>query len=149
MFPYAAIGSDGYIRRFLEYVPFLEKNNIEFYICDLFTDDHFRNVFSKPKYVQYWFYIDVLWKRILQVLKARNYEAAFIQRGLFPLYYDLTYPYLERLLRKLNSNITIDFWDAVFYSQPILVENTLRYVDKVTLTNDFLLQNFKKYKKPV
>jgi glycosyltransferase involved in cell wall biosynthesis len=81
------------------------------------------------------------------VLKARHYEAAFIQRGLFPMYYDLKVPFLEKLLRKLNTNITIDFWDAVFYNQPELVEKTLEYVDKVTVTNDFLLSNFKKYRK--
>ncbi|MHC1706171.1 MAG: glycosyltransferase [Bacteroidales bacterium] len=145
LFPYAFVGSDGYLRRFLEYLPFCEKSNISYKLCPLFTDAYARKQLKRGRFFQYLFYLRILWKRIPQVLQARYYRAVFIQRGLFPVYFDLKNPQLEKMLRKLNSNITIDIWDSIFERQPVLVSRTIQYADKLSLSNEFLMGHFNNF----
>lgn len=142
LYPYAFPGSDGYIRRFEEYFPYLNRDGISYKVCNIFTDDYVSKQLTGSKPGQYLFYLRVIWKRIPQVLEARHYHAAFVQRGLFPLYFDLEYPHLERLLRKLNKHITIDFWDSVFERQGMLVRETVNFADQLSLSNEFLMNHF-------
>lgn len=149
LYPYAAKGSDGYIRRFIEYLPYLEKDSISYELCDLYTEQQMRNAVYGKSIGRYRLYLNILRKRIFQVLKARKYETAFIQRGLFSIYFDLKHPYLEKLLRKLNKNITVDYWDAVFVKQKVLIERTAKYVDQISYSNEFIGAYFKTLGKPV
>ena len=146
LFPYAFVGSDGYSRRFLEYIPFMEQDNINYRLCPVFTDAYARRQLGKGPFYRNMFYLRILWRRIPQVLQARFYKAAFIQRGLFPVYFDLEIPHLEKLLRKLNNHITLDIWDSIFERQAVLVIETIRYVDKLSLSNEFLMNHFVDFK---
>jgi len=149
LFPYAAVGSDGHTRRFLEYLPFLEKNNISFRLCDLHTDDEMRTrLFASPG-SRYKLYISILWKRIGQVLEARKFNSAFVQRGLFAMYFDLKTPVLEALLRKLNKHIIFDYWDAVYVKQPLLISRTVQFADIISVSNEYIGDYFRQFKKPV
>ena len=142
LYPYAFIGSDGYTRRFVEYFPFLDNENIKYKVCNLFTDAYARKQLKRNPPLRYFFYLRILWKRIPQVLAARKYKSVFIQRGLFPLYFDLEIPHLERMLRKINKHITIDIWDSIFERQPVLVNETINYSDQLSLSNEFLMNHF-------
>jgi glycosyltransferase involved in cell wall biosynthesis len=145
LYPYAFVGSDGFLRRFLEYVPYFEKNAVAYKICPLFTDTYARRQLKRNAFYRYLFYLRVLWKRIPQVLESRHYRAAFIQRGLFPVYFDLEFPHLERMMRKLNNHITIDIWDSIFERQGLLVSETIKYTDQLSLSNEFLMHHFSDY----
>ena len=143
LFPFSQKGSIGYTLRFEEYFPFLEKDKVDFYICDIFDNEYILKQESGTKRQKYKLYRKIAWIRLKQVVKARNYKAAFIHRGLFPYYPDLEYPYFEILLRKLNKNITLDFWDSVWlYSGEKLINETVKYCDKLTVVNQFLANYF-------
>ncbi len=149
LFPYAAVGSDGHTRRFVEYLPFLDQNRISYKLCNLQTDEEMRRtIFTGPK-TRYKLYLSILWKRIWQVLEARKYKTAFIQRGLFAMYFDLKNPWLEKLLRKLNHHIVIDYWDAVYVKQSLLIPRTVEQADVITVTNNFIGDYFRTLGKPI
>ncbi len=145
LFPYAFAGSDGYVRRFEEYIPYLEREGRTFSICTTYTDEYARKMLAAGERTRYRFYLRLYWKRLRQVMSAGKYRAAFIQRGLFPVYFDLRTPHLEALLRKLNSHITIDFWDAVFDRQEVLVTRTIRFADQLSLSNGFIDSWFSRF----
>ena len=68
---------------------------------------------------------------------------------MFPYYPDLKTPHFEKLLRKLNKNITLDFWDSVWvYSDEKLIKNSIKYCDKISVVNDFISDYFSFSKKP-
>ena len=143
LFPYTQKGSDGYLRRFEEYFVYFENKNIDYKVCHLFEDDIILKERFGHNFQRYRLYRKIAWKRLFQIIQARKYKAVFIHRGLFPYYPDLKDPFFEPLLRKINSNITIDFWDSVWhYSGHDLIQNTVRHCDKITVVNDHLYQYF-------
>ena len=149
LFPFSQKGSDGYTRRFEEYFKFLENDSIDFHVCDVFDHEYILKKESGSLRDKYKLYKNIAWLRLKQVLKARKYKAAFIHRGLFPFYPDLKKPHFEKLLRKLNDNITIDFWDSVWvYSDENLIRNSVNYCDKISVVNEFISDYFSFSKKP-
>ena len=149
LYPYSQIGSDGHTRRFLEYLPYLEKDNISYEIFNVCMDSEYRDLNeddtlkkSSFRLKAYVFYLKVYLKRINQTLKIRNFKNAFIQRGLFPYYFYHKYPFLEKLAFKLCDNIIIDFWDAVWLGNKSLIDNTIKYAHKITVVNQFLYDYF-------
>ena len=40
LFPFSQKGSDGYTRRFEEYFRFLENDDIDFHVCDVFDNEY-------------------------------------------------------------------------------------------------------------
>ena len=149
LFPFTQKGSDGYSRRFEVYFKFLEKDNIDYHVCNIFDNEYIiKKESGKPK-DRYKLYRKIAWIRLRQVLKARKYKAVFIHRGLFPYYPDLETPFFEKLLRKLNNNITIDFWDSVWiFEGEKLIKETIRYSDKISVVNNFISDYFSFSKKP-
>ena len=149
LFPYSQKGSDGYKRRFQEYFEFLHKENIKFKVCDILNDQEILKSYEGTPTMRYKLFRKILWTRLYQVLEARHYKAAFIHRGLFPYYPDLSEPHFEKLLRKLNNNITIDFWDSVWlYSGEKLIKETVLYCDKISVVNEFIADYFEFSTKP-
>jgi len=142
LFPDKQKGSDGYNRRFEEYFKYLNKDNISFDVADICDHDYVMQCLFESKKRGYRLYHFIFWKRIFQVLSARNYKAVFVHRQLFPYYPDQRKPYLEMLLHKLNKNITYDFWDTVYLQNPALINETLKFANKLSLVNQFLLDHF-------
>jgi len=142
IFPYAQKGSDGYKRRFEVYFDFLKQENISCKICDIINSDDLFRINEGPFGGRYILFQKIIWKRIWQVYSARNYKAVFIQRGLFVLYPDQKFPYLERLIYQLNDNITIDFWDSFWVYNPKLVNKAVLYANKVACVNNFIVDYF-------
>jgi len=142
MFPYVQNGSDGYMRRFEQYFRFFENEGTSYKVCDVCSQDYAMQCENGSARERYWLYHMVLWKRIMQVISARNYKSAFIHRGLYPYYPDQKRPYLQKLLRKLNNNITVDYFDSVYMYHPILIRETVENSDKVTVVNKYLADNY-------
>ncbi|OFY18578.1 MAG: hypothetical protein A2W98_04930 [Bacteroidetes bacterium GWF2_33_38] len=146
IFPYAQKGSNGYTVRISCYFEYLEKDNIKYYVCDIFSESYILKELSKNKSSHYFLYQQIIWKRICQILKAKNYKSAFVQRGLFPYYPDYKNASLEKLLRRLNSNITIDFWDSVWcHSNSKLLKITTENCDKISVVNNYIKEYFDKF----
>ena len=60
----------------------------------------------------YFFLIYVFYKRIFQITSVIKYDAVFIQRGLFPMYFDLKFPQLEKTVYKRTSEM---FTRVIFF----------------------------------
>ncbi len=147
-FPYAQPGSDGYKRRFESYLPYFNKENIRFIICDIIDDKKLLENLEGTKRQRYRIFRQIYWKRLQQVLLAKKCKAAFIQRGLFVAFPDQHFPYLERLLSKLNSNITIDFWDSFWVNNNLLVDKAASYCHKISCVNNFVVSHFSSLHQP-
>ncbi len=144
-FPHEQIGSDGYTKRFEQYFPFFNKDKIVYHVAELFPDAYIKRNLFGSKSRQYYLYHRIIWKRIPQVLSARKYKHAFIHRRLFAYYPDSKKAHLEKLLRKLNEDISVDFWDSVWLKSPELYEDIVIHVDKISVVNQFVYDHFKKY----
>jgi glycosyltransferase involved in cell wall biosynthesis len=134
--------SVGYLRRFEFLRPFLDADGVRYDIKTHFDDKLVNAAFSAGRKAQYKLYSRILWRRVGQVWQGRRYKAAFVQRSLFALYPDARTPYLERLLRRLCDNITLDFWDPVHLWQPELTFSSFQYADKIAVVNEGLFAEY-------
>ncbi len=144
LFPFAQKGSDGYTRRFEEYLPFLEKSNVTFKLHDICTDEDYQNAFSSKKSMYYRFILKVLRTRIKQTIEIRNAEKAFVHRNLFPFYYDQKEPLLEKLASNLCNEIIYDYWDSVWVYNEILNKRTIKFANTISVANQFLYDYYSK-----
>ena len=65
---------------------------------------------------------------------------------MFPLFPSYKTPFLEKALRKLNSNIIIDIWDPIHIWNPSLTYKTFKYVDKISVNVFELKEVYSQYK---
>lgn len=145
LFPYSQKGSDGYLRRFEEFFPFLKKDNIVFKVQDICSDEKYKNAFngaSKPKY--YLFLLKVYRTRIKQTIQIRHAEKSFVQRNLFPFYYDQTNPVLEKLASKICDEVVYDYWDSVWVHNNELNKKTVGIANTISVANEFLYSHYSK-----
>lgn len=149
-FPYAETDSIGYILRFKVYINLLEKDNYRFDIMRHYHENEVNNILlSNNRIKRYFLYQAILWKRIFQILKARNYKTAFVQRSLYPWYPYYEIPYLEMLLKKICNDVIIDIWDANHVSHPTHTFSVVSVANKITVVNQHLLQAYAKYNQNV
>jgi len=134
--------SVGYLRRFEFLRQFLDADGVRYDVKTHFDDAVVNAAFSSGRKAQYRLYSRILWRRIRQVWQGRRYKAAFVQRSLFALYPDARTPHLERLLRRLCDNITLDFWDPVHLWQPDLTFSSFQCADKIAVVNDGLFAEY-------
>jgi glycosyltransferase involved in cell wall biosynthesis len=141
-YPYAFIGTDGEYRRINQFLPFLEKDGIPYKVCRVMDHKKAHEQYEKGMLQRYALLIYVFYVRIFQILAALRYEKVFIQRGLWPVYFDLEHPFLEKTLYSINKNVVIDFWDSVFVKQEQLTLRSLKYAKVVSVSNEFLMEFF-------
>ena len=145
LYPYSQKGSDGYLRRFEEYLPYLKEDNISYKIQDICTDYDIRialNGNSKRKY--YLFLLKVFRIRIKQTIQIRLAQKGFVQRNLFPLYYEQTNPILEKLASKLCNEVIYDYWDSVWVNNEELNRKTVKIADTISVANEYLFSHYSK-----
>ncbi|MDA9160910.1 glycosyltransferase [Crocinitomicaceae bacterium] len=142
LYPYSQKGSDGYTRRFEEYLPFLENDKVSYKIQDICSDEEYKKVFKGKKYAYYLFLLKVLRIRIKQVVEIRNAERAFVHRSLYPFYYDQKYPLLEKLASKLCNEVVYDYWDSVWVHHKELNGRIVQIADTISVANDFLHEHY-------
>ncbi|MFH2094172.1 MAG: hypothetical protein ABIJ16_00625, partial [Bacteroidota bacterium] len=107
-FPYTQPGSDGYKRRIGQFEAFLENDRLKYKVCSIFDDPTIISGLEGGNASCFRLYRKIFWKRLGQIPDVSRYDSVFIQRGLFPMYPDQRFPFLEKLAFKLNKNITID-----------------------------------------
>lgn len=145
-FPYAHKDNIGTISRFQIFLPLLEKDKFSFDIHYTWSAMEDEEIFykSKSRTKEYLFLARSFWRRLFQSMRAGNYRAVFFQRALFPEYYDQFTPYLEKLICKLNQNVTVDFFDADYGRNKKLVDATASACNKVAVVNEYLFRYFEK-----
>ncbi len=145
-FPYAHHNNSGTISRYQIYLPLMEKDGYTYHIDYISQKDYYNQIFYKEnsRTREYLFYHRLYWRRLFKTLLAKNFKSVFIHRAMFPEYYDQFFPYLERLMSKLNNNITIDYFDAEYARNKILVDRTVSYCNKVCVVNQHLYNYFSK-----
>lgn len=144
LFPYYPRDSPGYVARFGSVENLLREDRLRYKIS--FVDGQSATDYgSELKGIRpYWLYVSTFYRRLFQVLKARNYRTVYVQRSLFPHFPDQTRAHLEALLYKLNPNVTIDFYDADYLSNRALAHSTVKYCAKITVVNDYLRTYFRR-----
>jgi glycosyltransferase involved in cell wall biosynthesis len=147
-FPYTHKDNSGTISRFQEYFPFLDKDGYTYdihYVCDM---DHYNWIYYAPRKNnsrEYMFFHQVFWSRLKWVLKAKNYRAVFFQRALFPDYYEQKSAMLEKLLHKLNNNVTVDYFDADYVRNDTYIMNIIKSCNKISVVNEDLFIYFSQF----
>jgi glycosyltransferase involved in cell wall biosynthesis len=95
--------------RFLQYVPYLEENNIEVDVFPLFTNEYVDSIGAK-KLGSAGFFIFYL-KRILFLIRKNKYDVFWIEKELFPWV-----PFfVEHFFLKRMKKIIVDYDDAVYH----------------------------------
>ena len=84
LYPYSQKGSDGYTRRFEEYLPFLQNDKVSYKIQDICSDEEYKKIFKDKGYAYYLFLLKVLRIRIKQVFEVRNTEKALCTEAYTP-----------------------------------------------------------------
>jgi glycosyltransferase involved in cell wall biosynthesis len=145
LFPYNPEGDPGSRLRFHIFLPLMQEEGLSYRLFSLGTVDPARyGALDRPYWTHYRSYAINYYRRLAQVLEARNYRAAFVQRGLFPYYPRQTFAHLGRLLKRLNPDVTVDFYDADYVHNTRIVDSTVRYAHRVTVVNEHLLEHFRR-----
>ena len=97
----------------------------------------------KARIKHYFIFRKIAWIRAKQIPKAIKYKNIILQRSLFPHYPLYTTPVFEKILRKQSNNIILDILDPVHLWKPSLTFSTFKYVDKITVNTDKLIEDFK------
>ena len=146
IFLHSSTNSDGYKRRFAIFFKFFEDDNISYSLFS-HVDENETHVLSNDnsRKQHYLLYKKIAWIRALQIPKAVYYKNIILQRSLFPLYPSYEKPIFEKILRKQNANIILDIWDPIHLWKPKLTFSSFKYVDKITVNTDLLINDFKKH----
>lgn len=147
LLPYYPRGNVGTRVRFEIYRPFLEEDGVTYdieYVADL---DEMYDAFYCPHHARHTaerfrFMRRFLWSRLLVCLRASEYRAIYVQRAMIPSFPHLKSAFLMKLMARLNDNITLDFYDADYLSNPELVYSSVKYADKLSVVNEVLKDHF-------
>lgn len=142
-FPYSQRGGDGYQRRFIEYLKYLDEDGITYKIFDVCYEDDFRNAEKQSSIHLYLFLLKNYYKRIWQTLQINRCEKAFVQRGMVPYYYLRRDVLLEKLASKLCPFVVYDYWDAVWVGNLDYTIRTSKIATKITVVHSYLQDKFK------
>ena len=144
-FPYTHKDNIGTLARVQEFLPLLAADGFRCDVHYIATREHSNFLFAQPhntRWHEYRYYRRIFWQRLRWVLRAPNYKAVFVQRGLFPDYYNQRRAVLERLLHALHPNVTVDYFDADYARNETLYADIVRQADKVAVVNDFLFDRY-------
>ncbi len=111
--------------RFLQYLPFLQRESIECEISNLLDDEYLEKRFTVGQRSIYHIVKGFL-RRLKMIAKAKHYDLVIIYCELFPYIPD----FFERYLKLRNIPYIIDFDDAIFHSYDIHPNETIRFLLK-------------------
>lgn len=141
-YPYSGINSIGGYLRVDQFEALLKRDNIPYKVCYCTEESADFDSVDLSWHMALLYQLKIYLIRIIQLKEVFAYDVVFIQRGMFPYFYELKKPLLERLIWSSNKNIVIDFWDSVFETQTELIKNTLQCAKTVTVSNEFLETKF-------
>ncbi|MEN5035222.1 glycosyltransferase family 4 protein [Pseudomonas sp. TWI929] len=107
---YTRMGASSRLRM-LQYIPALQDSGLEFEVSAFFGEDYLNELYSSSrrspvKLLRYYL------KRVAVLIRARHYDAVWIEKELFPFVPAI----LERWLRAAGVRYLVDYDDAVFHN---------------------------------
>jgi glycosyltransferase involved in cell wall biosynthesis len=143
--PYYPLHYAGGQSRIADWKPYFENNNIQYDIhWASETNEFLAELMSDNWLKKYLFYATVLLRRFKILFTIRNYDVIWVQRAFVP-FYPFKDSYFEKIVRRVNDNFIIDFYDADYESNFNLTLNAARAAKKVTVASLFLVDNYKKH----
>ena len=145
LYPYSQKGSDGYLRRFEEYLPYLKEDNISYKIQDICTDYDIRialNGNSKRKY--YLFLLKVFRIRIKQTIQIRLAQKGFCSKKFIPFVLRTNESYTRKIGIKALQRGIYDYWDSVWVNNEELNRKTVKIADTISVANEYLFSHYSK-----
>lgn len=127
---YTRMGASSRLRT-LQYLPLLEEQGFEFTVQSLFDDTYLKNLYSqkgRSKSVLGKLYL----KRLLTLFTAKNYDAIWIEKEIFPY----LPAFAEQVLALFGINYVVDYDDAIFHNYDLSSNKFVRFflankIDKV------------------
>jgi len=108
--------------RFLQYLPFIENQNIHIDVSPLFSNEYLTALYSGQS--RWCFVISGFWTRIKTLLKVRSYDLIIIEKEIFPY----LPAFAERFLRFLGISYIVDYDDAIFHSYDKNINWLIRFL---------------------
>lgn len=107
---YTRMGASSRLRM-LQYIPVLQSSGLEFEVSAFFGEDYLNDLYASAKrsplkLLRYYF------KRLAVLVRARHYDAVWIEKELFPF----VPAFFERVLRAAGVRYLVDYDDAVFHN---------------------------------
>lgn len=112
----------GFRARIGQYLPYLEKENINFTCRPFMSNDFFKIVYKPGRKIKKIFYfLQCTFRRLFDIFSFPFYDSIFIYREAFPF----GPPLIERIIRVLGVPIIYDIDDAIFMPNPNVKEPKL------------------------
>ena len=118
---------------------YFKKEGVEWDDFYLGTMDAKVNEYEKGSWTsRYWFYIKVLFKRLNQFTKLKNYDVVWIDRWFLP-YYPSKSAVWEKAIKKMTGKLIIDSTDGTDYEHnPELILDIFETADRITVAYEGL-----------
>lgn len=141
--PYYPLNYAGGHSRIGDWKPYFEKEGITYDVRWASNKNEFiGELISESWLLRYWFYHKVLFRRFKLLFIINKYESVWIQRAFIP-FYPFKDAYFEKIIRRINNNIVLDFYDADYMSNYDLTINGAKFANKVSVASLFLVDYFK------
>lgn len=146
---YPRLGASSRLR-FLQYLPFLEKEGFEFTVESLFDEKYLEELYttgSRSKLAISQYYM----KRLFILCSVLKYDLIWIEKELFPYFPAI----FERVLDGFGIKYIVDYDDAVFHNYdisenrivsfflPKKIDKVMRYSKYVIVGNEYLASRAK------
>jgi glycosyltransferase involved in cell wall biosynthesis len=142
-----------------QYLPFLEKEGIEYTLRPFFTSEIFKVLYKKRYLLKIVIYILIFTaKRIYDIFTAARYDIIFIHREAYP-FGGAVFEYLFKLFGK---KLIFDYDDSIFLpnhssfheitrflKKPSKIKKIIKMSDHIIAGNQFLKDYAKRYNKKV
>jgi glycosyltransferase involved in cell wall biosynthesis len=119
---YSRLGASSRLR-YLQYIPYLEKNGVEVVVNSLFDDAYLERLYSsgkRPVFRSIYCYL----VRFFALFTVRKYDVILIEKEIFP-YFPAT---AERLLRAFAPPYVVDYDDAIFHNYDLSSNSLIRKI---------------------
>lgn len=142
--PYYSKNYAGGHSRIANWKEYFTKDEINYDVFWASENEAFiKGFYSKNPFKRYFFFFNVLHKRLKLLKDLKNYQAIWIQRAFIP-FYPFKNDKFESLVVAFNANVIIDFYDADYESNYNLTINAAKKSAKVTVASNYLYNFFKK-----
>jgi len=107
---YSRLGASSRLRT-LQYIPYLQNDEISIDVSTLFDDQYLTNLYSLGN--RNWFYVlKVYFLRALDLFHAKSYDLLWIEKELFPWLPS----FAEYVISKSGVPYVVDYDDAIFHN---------------------------------
>jgi len=143
---YSRLGASSRLRAY-QYLPYLKNKGFEVDVSCLFEDDYLKSLYTSKRKSKVGVLIAYA-KRLLKLLKSKDYDVLWIEKELFPGLPALA----EYLLARLGVRYIVDYDDAIFHNYDknsswlvhtflrYKIDTVMKYATTVIAGNEYLAQ---------